>query len=569
MPRLPSMSEPQSVPPAPGSRTTHRWLGQPIVFDGSHSPVKTGLFLIVCLAWMLPGLVGRDPWKPDEALAFGVIHSMLQGGSLIVPAIAGQPYFDAPPFAAWIAALCARLLSPIFPLDDGARLASALWMGITMLFCARAARELSDERAGRIAVLTLLGCWGLLLRGHEISFALTPLAGTAIAFYGLSVMDRQPRDGRLWLAIGSAVTALSAGLVPGLIVLAPLGTMMALRPAWRRPAIVRSAVLCLVVTLMAGGLWPAMLWFGSSIPAQQWWHAALGTQGLAQIGRPPEAIYFLRLMPWYALPALPIALWVWIRERKELSENTALLLPLVTFIVMLLGFSLVREPRDDMGLPLLVPLVVVAVLALDRIPRGVASFVDWLGLTATLFIAGLLWSGWAGVFTGFPTGAAKWAARQAPGFVHQLNWFAFAVALSLTFIWLIAALRTRGSNRRALVNWCAGVTLVWMLANLLWLPAVDHVRSYRGTITALKAALPDGANCVAQIGLGDPQRAAFDFHAGLRFQAARSMGESPCPILLMQGVRDREPEIAPGWKMIWIGARPGDNAERFRLYQKS
>ncbi len=47
------------------------------------------------------------------------------------------------------------------------------------------------------------------------------------------------------------------------------------------------------------------------------------------------------------------------------------------------------------------------------------------------------------------------------------------------------------------------------------------------------------------------------------------MSESPCPLLLLQGVRDREPEVATGWKMIWIGARPGDNAERFRLYQKS
>lgn len=565
---MPTPESSSAISTGVASRSRFRWLGQPIVFDGSRSPVKTGLFLIVCLAWLLPGLVGRDPWKPDEALAFGVIHSLLQGGSFVVPMIAGQPYFDAPPLGAVVAALLARLLSPLVALDDGARLASAVWMGLTLVFCARAARELADERAGRIAVLTLLGCWGLLLRGHEISFALPPLAGTAIAFHGLAVMDRQPRKGRFWLAVGAGLVSLSAGLIPGLLTLAPLAAMMGLRPAWRRPAIVRGALLCLVTTLAAGMLWPALLLATTPFAPSLWWPAALGVQGLAQTGRPSEFIFFLRLMPWYALPALPIALWVWIRERKDLAEQTSLLLPLVTFLVLLLGFSVFREPRDDMALPLLIPLAVVAVQALDRIPRGVASFVDWLGLTTTLFIAGLLWSGWAGVFTGVPRGAAKWAARQAPGFVHELNWAAFSLALLLTLIWLVTALRTRGSNRRALVNWCAGVTLVWMLANLLWLPAVNHVRSYRGMVTALKTALPDGASCIAQMGLGDPQRAAFDFHAGLRFQPTASMAASPCPLLIIQGVRDREPDPAPGWQLLWSGARPGDNAERFRLYQR-
>ena len=32
------------------------------------------LFGLLCLAWLLPGLIAHDPWKPDEAYTFGVVY---------------------------------------------------------------------------------------------------------------------------------------------------------------------------------------------------------------------------------------------------------------------------------------------------------------------------------------------------------------------------------------------------------------------------------------------------------------------------------------------------------------
>lgn len=541
-------------------------LRQPIVFDGASTPVKAALFTLVCLAWLLPGLIGRDPWKPDEAANFGVIHTILQGEGWIVPTIVGVPFMEYPAFAAWVASAFAMVLSPWLPLHDGARLASGLWVALTMWFCARAAVELSDQRAGRIAALTLMGCWGLLLRGHEISFALPPMAGAAIAFHGLAVLDRQPRHATRWMALGSAIVALSAGLMPALLCLIPALVLMAWRPAWRRTAVLRALAISLVVLLVAATLWPFLMWLEGSVPLGRWLPTALGIQTLGLTGRPFEPTYFLRILPWYALPALPIAVWIWFKDRKVLGERLALQLPLITFCVLLVGLSLAREPRDDMALPLLIPLVVVAVQALDRLPRGLASFVDWLGLVTFVFVAGMLWSGWAGVVTGVPRGAARWAARQAPGYVHELSWIAFTIAALLTVIWLVAVLRARRTHRRAIVNWCAGMTLIWMLANLLWLPAIDHVRSYRSTAAAIKSALPSGAECLGQIQLGDPQRAAFHYHAGLAFRPVTSLEDSPCGLVLIQGVRDRTPAVPRGWQLLWDGARPGDQAERFRLY---
>ena len=92
-------------------------LRQPIVFDGTSSPVKTTLFVIICAAWILPGLIGHDPWKPDEAMVFGVINSMLRDGAWVVPTIAGTTTHDYPPLYYW--PMLRPILMPTLPCACG------------------------------------------------------------------------------------------------------------------------------------------------------------------------------------------------------------------------------------------------------------------------------------------------------------------------------------------------------------------------------------------------------------------------------------------------------------------
>ena len=51
--------------------------------------VMVALAAGLCAAWILPGLIGHDPWKPDEAYTFGLVYHVLQGGGWIVPMLAG------------------------------------------------------------------------------------------------------------------------------------------------------------------------------------------------------------------------------------------------------------------------------------------------------------------------------------------------------------------------------------------------------------------------------------------------------------------------------------------------
>src|SRR5829696_2472827 len=98
------------------------------------------LVAVLCLAWILPGLVAHDPWKPDEAYTFGVVHEMLSGGSWLAPSLAGEPYLKEPPLYYVTATVAAKLFSPLLPLHDAARLATALYIALTFLFCGLAWR---------------------------------------------------------------------------------------------------------------------------------------------------------------------------------------------------------------------------------------------------------------------------------------------------------------------------------------------------------------------------------------------------------------------------------------------
>ena len=62
------------------------------------------------LLYILPGLIGRDPWK-DDADSFGIMWTMSRGGleDWLYPNVAGLPALDEGPLAFWVGALCIKL----------------------------------------------------------------------------------------------------------------------------------------------------------------------------------------------------------------------------------------------------------------------------------------------------------------------------------------------------------------------------------------------------------------------------------------------------------------------------
>src|SRR5882672_8404584 len=117
--------------------------------------------LLLGLAYMVPGLVGHDPWKPNEAYSFGIIHHIWGGGDWVVPVLAGEPFMEKPPLFYISAASVATLFSWL-PLHDAARLTSGIFGAAALVFVGLSARATWGEGRGLIAVTAFLGCFGLL-----------------------------------------------------------------------------------------------------------------------------------------------------------------------------------------------------------------------------------------------------------------------------------------------------------------------------------------------------------------------------------------------------------------------
>ncbi|HZZ91781.1 MAG TPA: glycosyltransferase family 39 protein [Usitatibacter sp.] len=540
-----------------------------IDFDGSRTPFKTALFLVLVLTWMLPGLVGHDPWKVDEAINFGAVLEMLRGHDWIAFRIAGEPYADKAPLYLWVAAACAKAFGGILALHDAARLATGLFMAATCAFLSAAAKELLGERGARMSVLLFIGCLGLLVRAHEMTSDVAGLPGIAMALYGLALAARRPWLGAALIGAGLGLAFLGDGFLPAGMVIMMLAVLPAASGLWRTRAYAMSLALAAVVALPLLALWPLLLAAHTGTSVGTWLGHALASRwgGPFTAGSALESFYILRILPWYTWPAWPLAAWAVWRSRRTLGARRGVLMPLLAFLAFFLVGSIFGGNHDVDAMPLLLPLAILGVAELDTVPRGAASALDWFGVTTFFLFALLLWIGWAGALTGKPDFAVAWLKREVPDFHYRFDFIAFALAMLLTLIWIVIVARSLRSSRRAIVNWTAGIAMVWMLMMTLGVPLVDQARSYRA-VDARLAHEVQGARCIERRNVGDAQRALLDYFQGIRTVRESSPEARECDALLLQAQPSRAPVVEPGWHEVWRGSRPGDRNELFILYRR-
>jgi len=541
-----------------------------IAYDGTSTPLKTALFLVVCLAWLVPGLVGHDPWKYDEAIAFTSVNEMLRSGDWVTFRIAGEPYLEKAPLFLWVAACFAKMFGGLMPPYDAARLAAGFFMAGTLAALSAASIELIGLRTLRLAVLLFIGCLGLLLRAHEMMPDLAGLAGVSLGLYGLILSARRPRLGGLATGVGIGVAFLGNGFLPASLLVVTMALLPIASPFWRTRAYALTAGIALLAATPLAAIWPVALACAAPGSLQAWLGAATASRWAGPFGNDQvtDLVYFARILPWYAWPALPLAAWAVWRARRTLGARREVLLPLVAFVAFFLVTSIFGDAREANGLPLLLPLALLGVAELDSLPRGAASALDWFGMMTFLSLGALLWIGFVAAMTGKPAFAAEVIAREVPGFRYQFSFVAFALASLLTMIWLVVVARSLRSNSRAIVNWTSGITMVWMLVMTLGLQVVDQARSYRGLAARIVAQVPPETRCIVRRNLGDPQRALLDYYAGIRTVREDDPAAANCDAMLLQAAPVRIAQAGPGWNEVWRGSRPGDRTEVFILYRR-
>jgi 4-amino-4-deoxy-L-arabinose transferase-like glycosyltransferase len=533
----------------------------------ANNNVMAALTILISAAWIVPGLVGHDPWKPDEAYTFGLVHHLLQGGSWIVPVLAGEPFLEQPPLFVLTAGLFAKLFSFMLPVHDGARLAAGAYVAIALGFTGAAGRELHGLNRGWVATLLLLGSVGLVFRAHQLIADTALFAGFAIGCYGLALMPRRALAGGLWLGTGAGLGFMAKGLLaPGVLALSAIVLLAACR-AWRTRRTAAGAALALAAAMPWLALWPLALYLESGELFREWLSGLFGCLLGTQEPSLNDRFHYVRILPWYAWPSLPLALWVLWGTRVSRFARPAVQLPVVIFTVAFIALSACGPAREVFAMPLLVPLALLAAPAVDNMRRGASNSMYWFGVMAFGFFAVVAWFYWVGLELGFPRRLSQHLHKLQPAYDSHVRWLPLAVALAYCGAWVALLAKLKRTVERPVIVWAAGMTLIWGLLTTLFLDYADASKSYRSMVTELAKSLPPGYDCISSRKLGESQRAMLHYLAGIvTYREEVSERRRTCDLMLAQGVRSQPPEIPPGWHQIWEGTRPGEKDEYFWLY---
>ena len=530
-------------------------------------PPSPAVLALIALAFVLPGLLGHDPWKTYDVISIEIVHRMQASGDWLVPRVADARWLVDPPLYYWAGLLCAKAFGWALEFHQAVRIASGAFVLAAFALLYAAARDWAAQperrAAGAAAALLLLGAIGLIVHAHEAVTDLASMAAACGAFAALTRAARRPLS--MGVAFGAAlgVAFLSTGfVVPAALALAVLLAHLAC-DEWRTRRALPFLGAAALALLAVGASWPLALWLRSPALLGQWWSLTAQPQGAFFA----NLEYFVVVAGWFAWPAWPVAAWAAWSQRRRWREPRVFV-PLAASLATLAGIALAGPPQEVNALALLAPLSLLAAQGVPHLRRGAANALDWFAVMYFTFLAALVWLGYVATMTPLLPRIAHNFAKLAPGFVTHFALLPFLAALALTLAWLYLAFFTPPSQTRGVTRWAAGVALLWSTFSLLLLPWVDYVKTYRTVALEIRSRLPAGAGCIARRDLGISQRAAFSYHAGLVTREFDPRAPGACRLLLVQGTPERERGLpGPSWRKLADVGRPGDKAERMRLYR--
>ena len=541
--------------------------------------------LLLCAAYIVPGYVGRNPWRSTDITAFGVMRELAAAPDWLAwLAPARMTSGDAALLPYWIGAWVLRVTHGWLAPELAVRLPfmlmlagtlAAVWGAVAHLARHASAQPVAFAFGGEAdpksyaraladgALLALIATFGLAQLAHETTPALAQLFCIALLFYGLAALP---------FRLGAALAAAALGLI-GLTLSGAGGTaliigalvsagVLRVRPeqmTGRRRAVV------FMTLLIAIAICALLTW------RLDWWHwrLELPTRWVAWRDR-------IKLLVWFTWPVWPLVLWTLWRWRRQIlapHHNWHLALPVLLVCVPLLSVIFGDGALDRRLLLALPGVAALAAFALPTFKRGGAAFIDSF---TVLFFTGwaiFIWLMWLATLTGFPRQPAANVARLAPGFHQEWQWPGFVAALAgtLAWVWIVRwrAGRHRAALWKSLVLPAAGATLCWLLLMTLWLPAFDYARGYAAQMRQVRAVIGDGAPCVHVQNLTSAQIAALRFHGN--WTTVRPSAPPVCPWLLRDtSVRPKFEAAPPSqfWQRVTDIRRPTDKNETLTIYRR-
>lgn len=535
--------------------------------------------LLFCAAYLLPGLLGRDPWKNEDIAAFGQMWSLALGqASWMDPHVGGVHPTQGGILPYWIGGAAISLLSPWLDPALAARLPFALllagvfaltWYATYHLARTEAAQPVPLAFGGEAkpqdyaravadgALLALIASLGLLQLGHETTPELVQLSGAALLLFGMAAAQQRSLGAiaatTLSLPVlagsGSPTVALLLGGAASIVCLR--SRHQEVRQHLRWVLLGMALAVALVLGLIALGL-P-----GWSLRSPREWR--LGA--------------ILQLLTWFTWPALPLAaltLWHWRRQIGRRHIAMPLLIALVGTA------SCVFMGGNDRALLITLPaLAALAAFALPSLQRSLGAALDWFSVCFFTACAGVIWLAYVAIQTGHPERTAVNVLKLVPGAVVGFSPIALCFAALGTALWLWLV-RWRTSRRthalwKSLVLPAGGVALCWLLTMTLLLPLLDQARSYRLLMSRISPYMPRSELvCAPDASVG--LLTAMEYFGGYRVDGLANdpltLRKQGCGSVVVRIHPRSQPPVLPGWRKVAQYNQRTRNSELVVVYRR-
>ena len=237
--------------------------------------------LLLCALYALPGFIGRDPWRTQDAAGFGIALSMMRGDASdwLMPNIANLSMASEGPLPFWIAALLGGAVAPVLGEHGGVRLAVVALLTLALVlvwyttyglarrpgvqpsdpFGASASQVDYGRAIADSGLLVLMATFGLIVRMHETTGDPAQVAWIAAFLFGCTLaLDRPAIGAAIAATLASRGAGTAAALLLVLVVL-PLACRDYRLVGWRLLPIA-------VAVAIAGALpWPLLLAAGGPL----------------------------------------------------------------------------------------------------------------------------------------------------------------------------------------------------------------------------------------------------------------------------------------------------------------
>ncbi|MDM0049519.1 hypothetical protein [Variovorax sp. J22R115] len=552
--------------------------------------------LLLCAAYLMPGLLGRGPWKSADIGAFGYMAELAQGSGGIArwldPMLLGLRPETPALIPYWIGAWAIKIAPTWVNPDLAVRIAFALllagtftatWYAVYYMARTPRAQPVAFAFGGEArptdyaraiadgALLALIACLGLAQLGHETTPALAQLFFTSQLFFGVAALPYRRTGAFIALVIGAIGLALSGG--PTVALMLGFGCVAILFAELRRasgddtsetePTYSKGAIAAVLgVTLLAGALaiGLGLLHWKIELPGSR-----PGIRLIADLRSQAK------LLLWFTWPAWPLTVWTIWRWRRQLTARHVAL-PLWFALVPL--FATWTTSFSERSLLLALPaFATMAAFALPTLRRSVSALIDWFTLLFFTSTAVMIWGYWIALQTGFPPKMATSVTRLVPGFAPSFSWITltFAVAATIAWGWLVRwrTGRHRAALWKTLVLPAGGAALCWLLGTTLWLPALDHALSYAPQVRVISERVGQ-PSCISTLALSRPHIAALRHHGHFNLQHLSAQGAN-CPWLIVgpDAVGSLHKIVnLEGWRLIGTFRRPTSASDDLLLFQR-